>query len=157
MRNHLIAVLVSLALAVAGVGCGSGPATAPTAVSPATVTAPSAFTVTVSASTPVVFFAMFGNRSSAATLTAQRSPAGPLSGGWNSSQVSTATLAQNGLTATATPVGAGLATITFADTTGPSGSAVLRSAPTFDASTTIGGRYVVASCTDTTPAGTTTT
>jgi hypothetical protein len=157
MSKQLIAVLVSLALAVVGVGCGSEAGTAPTAVSPGTVTVPSAFTVTVSASTPVVFFAMFGSRSSAATLTAQRSPAGALSGGWNSSQVSTATLAQNGLTATATPVGAGLATITFADTTGPSGSTVLRSAPTFDAGTTIGGRYVVASCSDTTPAGTTTT
>ncbi|MEQ1896627.1 MAG: hypothetical protein ABL971_04465 [Vicinamibacterales bacterium] len=152
MRKVLTALFFALGAGVLVVGCGGSTPTQPTTTT--TTTVPT-FTVTVSASTPVAFYSMFDSTGSTSTLSAQRSPAGALLGGWNS-PVSIATLQQNGTTATATPVGAGDATITYADSTGPSGSAVLRSAPRFDAAIRFGGNYVVGSCVDTTPPGTTT-
>jgi hypothetical protein len=89
---------------------------------------------------------------------AQRSPAGTLSGGWSSTPPSgVVSLAQSGLSAQATAAGAGDATITFRDNSGPSGSVVLRSAPKFDSAVTIAGNTntVSADCLDTTPPGTT--
>jgi hypothetical protein len=108
----------------------------------------------------VVFFQMFGSLAnpSAVGLDAQRSPAGSLSGGWSSTPASGVVgLVQNGLSATVTSVGAGDATITFSDNSGPSGTFVVRSAPKFDAGIVITGNTntVSADCLDTTPPGTT--
>jgi hypothetical protein len=112
----------------------------------------------------IVFFPMFGSLvggmdvPSTLVVDAQRSPAGSLSGGWNTTPTSGVVgLAQGGLTAQATATGAGNVTITFRDNSGPSGSLVLRSAPKFDQRSTTTGNTNTASadCLDTTPPGTT--
>jgi hypothetical protein len=131
------------------VGCSGSSPTAPTpAPAPQPAPAP-AFTVSVTPLTApgnLIFFRMFGSPASPGStqLTAQRSPAGSLSGGWSSTPTSGVVgLAQNGLSA--------------ADNPGPEGTFVVRSAPKFDSGITITGNTntVSADCLDTTPPGTT--
>jgi hypothetical protein len=104
---------------------------------------------------------MFGSTANPAILffDAQRSPAGSLAGGWNTTPPSgVVALVQNGLSAQVTATAAGDATLAFRDNAGATGSVVVRSAPQFDSRTTITGNTntISADCTDTTPAGTTT-
>ena len=155
-RSSAVTAVAFVLATVGMLSCGDSSTPAP--ATPTTPTAP-AFTVSVSSDKNVAFFSTFGSTvtgTNTATLNAQRTPAGSLTGGWNSTP-SIVTLAQTGTQAIATAVASGDATITYADNSGPSGSAVVRSAPKFDSTITITGNTNTnsADCLDTTPPGTT--
>jgi hypothetical protein len=123
------------------------------------------FTIQLTAAPPVVFylalnqFGLSAGESNTTLIGAQRTPAGPLAGTFGSSGPMVTLGSFGPLTANGTAVSAGDATITFTDSTGTTGTAVVRSAPKFSGSGAGGGPYVsgtytIGTCNDTTPSGT---